>query len=261
MPFTETPKEKEKRLAYYAKNKADAKAKEDKTNAETLRKFNETTNTDVSKNTNPMGDTYKKGGKVMKKMKRYEDGGDVESTQGQNKSIGDDVRTRAMAAMEKGSSEESTSAPKKAAPKAAPKPAPKAESFTPSATKEDPAMVAKAYQDAAKMQAGKNSSAPVAAKEESKERNLPRGQAKASDRIASFIENSKAQIGQEAKNQEAKYKATQASMKESGATLSPRMKAARSSEKVAGMKAGGSCKAEAKKEVKAHEKRMHVMIY
>jgi hypothetical protein len=78
MAYTETPKEKEKRLAYYAKNRANAKDKEDKADAETLRKFNETTNTDTSKNTNAMGDTYKKGGKVMKKkMKKYEGGGDV----------------------------------------------------------------------------------------------------------------------------------------------------------------------------------------
>jgi hypothetical protein len=136
MAYTETPKEKEKRLAYYAKNKADAKAKEDKADAETARKFNETTNTDTSKNTNPMGDTYKKGGKVMKKMRRYEEGGEIEfeTKTGQNKNIGDDVRARAMAAMSKngGESEDTkytknlynlneTTAPKKAAPKAAPK--------------------------------------------------------------------------------------------------------------------------------------------
>ena len=67
----------------------------------------------------------------MKKTKRYEDGGEIESAQGSNKNIGDDVRARAMAAMEKGSSEEAAPAPKKTAttPKAAPKeetPAPKA---------------------------------------------------------------------------------------------------------------------------------------
>jgi bifunctional autolysin len=91
MAFTETPKEKEKRLAYYAKNRANAKDKEDKADAETARKFNETTNTDTSKNTNPMGDTYKKGGKVMKKkMKKYEGGG----------SIDEGVRARAMKSVE-----------------------------------------------------------------------------------------------------------------------------------------------------------------
>jgi hypothetical protein len=90
MAFTETPKEKEKRLAFYAKNKAVADDKEAKANAEIKRKFNETTNTDTSKNTNPMGDTYKKGGKVMKKMKKYEDGGSIDS----------DVRARAMRSVE-----------------------------------------------------------------------------------------------------------------------------------------------------------------
>jgi hypothetical protein len=71
---------------------------------------------------------YKKGGKVMKKMKRYEDGGEVEfeSAQGPNKNIGDDVRARAMAAMEKGSSDE-PAIPKKTAAKLTPKATPKAE--------------------------------------------------------------------------------------------------------------------------------------
>lgn len=129
MAYTETPKEKEKRLAYYAKNKADADDKEAKSNAEIKRKFNETTNTDTSKNTNPMGDTYKKGGKVMKKkIKRYEEGGDVEfeTAQGQNKNIGDDVRARAMAAMDKGSAD-TPAVPKKTAEKLTPKAAPKEE--------------------------------------------------------------------------------------------------------------------------------------
>ena len=117
MAFTETPKEKEKRLAFYAKNKADADDKEAKANAEIKRKFNETTNTDTSKNTNPMGDTYKKGGKIMsKKAKRYEDGGEIEfeTKQGKNEMIDDGVRARAMAAMEKGSSDEAPA--KKSAP-------------------------------------------------------------------------------------------------------------------------------------------------
>ena len=117
MAFTETPKEKEKRLAFYAKNKAVADDKEAKANAEIKRKFNETTNTDTSKNTNPMGDTYKKGGKIMsKKTKRYEDGGEIEfeTKQGKNEMIDDGVRARAMAAMEKGSSDEAPA--KKSAP-------------------------------------------------------------------------------------------------------------------------------------------------
>jgi bifunctional autolysin len=129
MAFTETPKEKEKRLAFYAKNKAVADDKEAKANAEIKRKFNETTNTDTSKNTNPMGDTYKKGGKIMsKKTKRYEDGGEVEfeTKQGKNENIDSGVRSRAMAAMEKGSSDEapakkSAPAPKKAEAKEEPK--------------------------------------------------------------------------------------------------------------------------------------------
>jgi hypothetical protein len=70
MTFTETPKEKEKRLAYYAKNKAVADDKEAKAAAEDLRKFNETTKVDTSENTNPMGDTYKKGGSVSSASKR-----------------------------------------------------------------------------------------------------------------------------------------------------------------------------------------------
>ena len=48
------------------------------------------TKTDTGETTNPMGDKYAKGGKVMKKMKKYEGGGDV----------GDDVRARAMKSVE-----------------------------------------------------------------------------------------------------------------------------------------------------------------
>ena len=70
MAFTETQKEKEKRIAYYAKNKAVADDKEAKAAAEDMRKFNETTKTDTSENTNPMGDTYKTGGKVSSASKR-----------------------------------------------------------------------------------------------------------------------------------------------------------------------------------------------
>lgn len=117
MAYEETAKEKEKRLAYYARNEAVAKDKEAKANAEIKRKFNETTNTDTSKNTNPMGDTYKKGGKIMsKKAKRYNEGGELEfeTKQGKNENIDDGVRARAMAAMEKGSSDEAPA--KKSAP-------------------------------------------------------------------------------------------------------------------------------------------------
>jgi hypothetical protein len=66
---------------------------------------------------------------MKKKMKRYEEGGDVielESKTGRNENIGDDVRARAMAAMEKGSSDE-PAVPKKTAEKLTPKAAPKAE--------------------------------------------------------------------------------------------------------------------------------------
>ena len=63
---------------------------------------------------------------MKKKMKRYQDGGDVvelQSKTGPNKNIGDDVRERAMAAMaarELGAEESEKPAPK-ATPKAAPK--------------------------------------------------------------------------------------------------------------------------------------------
>lgn len=57
---------------------------------------------------------------MSKKTKRYDEGGDIESAQGANKNIGDDVRARAMAAMEKGSSEEAA-VPKKTAAKLTPK--------------------------------------------------------------------------------------------------------------------------------------------
>ena len=55
------------------------------------------TKTDTGETTNPMGDKYKKGGKVMKKAKRYEDGGEVEfeTKTGKNKMIDDDTRIKA----------------------------------------------------------------------------------------------------------------------------------------------------------------------
>ena len=55
------------------------------------------TKTDTGETTNPMGDKYKKGGKVMKKGKRYEDGGEVEfeTKTGKNKMIDDDTRAKA----------------------------------------------------------------------------------------------------------------------------------------------------------------------
>jgi len=90
MAFTETPAEKKKRQDWEMNNLKVAKAKEAKAEAEDLRKFNETTKVDTSENTNAMGDTYKKGGKIMKKAKRYDDGGSIDS----------DVRSRAMKSVE-----------------------------------------------------------------------------------------------------------------------------------------------------------------
>lgn len=72
----------------------------------------------------------KKGGMAMKKMakggkvKRYDDGGDVDTsdlegsgvTLGQNKNIGDDTRSRAMAALESGNINQEVTAPAKTAP-------------------------------------------------------------------------------------------------------------------------------------------------
>jgi len=81
------------------------------------------TKPDTGTTTNPMGDKYKKGGKIMsKKTKKYEEGGEVEfeTARGQNKNIGDDVRARAMAAMSKKDSEE-PAVPKKVAAKLTPK--------------------------------------------------------------------------------------------------------------------------------------------
>ena len=79
MAYTETPAEKAKRKAWEQANLDTARAKEAKADAEIARKFEETTNVDTSKNTNPMGDTYKKGGKIMKKTKRYAGGDLVEA--------------------------------------------------------------------------------------------------------------------------------------------------------------------------------------
>jgi hypothetical protein len=116
--------------AYYAKNKTDAAKKEADKDYELVGSRGDAARKGMAEGRmDAMGTAYKKGGKVMKKMKRYEDGGEIESAQGQNKSIGDDVRARAMAAMEKGSSEE-PAVPKKTAAKLTPKaeaPTPKAE--------------------------------------------------------------------------------------------------------------------------------------
>ena len=70
MSFTETPAEKKKRQDWEMNNLKVAKAKEAKVDAEDMRKFNETTKTDTSENTNAMGDTYKNGGPVSSDSKR-----------------------------------------------------------------------------------------------------------------------------------------------------------------------------------------------
>jgi hypothetical protein len=200
---------------------------------------------------------YKKGGKVMKKMKKYEGGGSIDS----------DVRARAMKSVEglegikgsdiedetgtvKGSikrneygdlydSEMKASVPKKTAEKLTPKaeaPTPKAEIKTTPVAKTGEEKTG-FEQKKAKALEGVNVKA-----EEPKERNLPRGQAKASEGFSGFLKRSIGQIGQEGRDQEARYKAKQAEMKESGAGMSPRMKAAMASEKSKGMKAGGKVK-------------------
>jgi hypothetical protein len=137
--------------------------------------------------------------------------------------------------------------------KAAEKLTPKAEAPT---SKEEPKAAPKSKESAFKDSptAFKDSSSPfkggsasAADKEEPKERSLPRGQAKANEGVSSFIKKSMDQIGQEGRDQEARYKATQAKMKESGENLSPRMKAAKASEKAKGMKAGGSVRSSASK--------------
>jgi hypothetical protein len=94
MAFTETPKEKEKRLAYYAKNKAVADDKEAKAAAEDLRKFNETTKVDTSENTNPMGDTYKKGGTVSKADMQKAGFYDKDKTKSERQAIVSKVTTK-----------------------------------------------------------------------------------------------------------------------------------------------------------------------
>jgi len=79
--------------------------------------------------------------------------------------------------------------------------------------------------------------------ETKKPSSLPRGQQKASE----FLKRSMDQIGQEGRDQEARYKATQAAMKASGLGLSPRMKAARMSNPTTTMKKGGSVSSASKR--------------
>ena len=109
-----TPEQQKK---FYADNKAEAKKKEEKKDYEVFGSRGDAARKGMEEGKiNPMGDTYKKGGNIMsKKAKRYDDGGEVEteSTQGQNKNIGDDVRARAMAALASGISDTPTSSPSK----------------------------------------------------------------------------------------------------------------------------------------------------
>jgi hypothetical protein len=176
MSFTETGKEKIKREAYEKANKERGVRKE----AERDYKMFGTTEQNIP-NVDTMGNVtgMKKGGKVMKKMKRYEGGGDIESTQGENKAITNDVRARAMAAIAAGGQKDEEVAPKKSTSKSQPES--DREEHSPwmrdmrkqeaenqresqalfnkkpvdTTSKEDPAKVAKAYQAAAKMQASK----------------------------------------------------------------------------------------------------------
>jgi len=116
MAYEETASEKAKRQAKEAKWKADAKDKEEKKDYEIFGSRGDAARKGMEEGkTNPMGDTYKKGGKIMsKKSKRYNDGG-FATEEGENKNIDDDVRARAMAALEKGISDD-TAAPAKKAP-------------------------------------------------------------------------------------------------------------------------------------------------
>ena len=83
---------------------------------------------------------------MNKKAKRYDDGGDVETdtAQGQNASIGDDVRSRAMAAMANQSSAPAPTPTKKAVGKASTKAAAEEEKPAPTPSKQQksaPAMI------------------------------------------------------------------------------------------------------------------------
>jgi hypothetical protein len=194
---------------------------------------------------------YKKGGKVMKKMKKYEGGGGID----------EGVRARAMKSVEglegiKGSDIEDETGTVKGSikrneygdlydseMKATPKAAPKAAAPTPKAEpKSTPKAESKPYEEKTgfEQKKAKALEGTSVKAEEPKERNLPRGQAKASEGFSSFLKKSIGQIGQEGRDQEARYKAKQAEMKESGAGMSPRMKAARASEKSTSMRSGGS---------------------
>jgi hypothetical protein len=191
----------------------------------------------------------------MKKMKRYSEGDviETETAQGENKMIGDDTRARAMAAIAAGGvkDEEPAKPKKKKADKKASTYSPKSQpesdreensAFMREFRNKEAASAAKANSEKTGFQLKKEKAleGTNVKAEEPKERNLPRSQAKVSEGFSGFLKRSMDQIGQEGRDQEARYKAKQAEMKESGAGMSPRMKAAKASEKRTGMRSGGS---------------------
>lgn len=109
-----TPEQQKK---FYADNKAKAEKKEKDKDYEIFGSRGDAARKGMEEGkTNPMGDTYKKGGKIMsKKSKRYNDGG-FATEEGENKMIDDDVRARAMAALEKGISDDTAAPAKKSTP-------------------------------------------------------------------------------------------------------------------------------------------------
>lgn len=117
--------------AYYAKNKADAKVKEDKAVYELMGSRGDAARKGMEEGRmDAMGTTYKKGGKVMKKkMKRFEEGGEIEfeTKTGKNKMIDDDTRIKAAdyASLDVDSEPRITKDAPKSASKSASKSAPK----------------------------------------------------------------------------------------------------------------------------------------
>jgi hypothetical protein len=121
MPFTETAKEKEKREAYYKANKERGLRAEKQKEYEMFG----TTEQNIP-NVDTMGNVtgMKKGGKVMKKAKRYDEGGDIEfeTKTGKNEMIDDATREKAFKAVNEGGMGAEEATPTKAkssAPKGA----------------------------------------------------------------------------------------------------------------------------------------------
>jgi hypothetical protein len=183
MPYTETGKEKAKREAYMKANKERGIRQEQERDY----KMFGTTEQNIPP-VDTMGNVtgMKKGGKVMKKAKRYEEGGEIETKQGGNSRISDEIRERALKAVSEGG-QKSETAPMPKAKRSAVRSQPESdrEEYSPwmrdlrkqeateeenkresqalfnkkpvdTTSKEDPAKVAKAYQDAAKMQSSRN---------------------------------------------------------------------------------------------------------